>query len=112
VDINTSRVPSGQGSSQFIQGMLDRITFGFIKYGSVKSNAGKVDFIESMRLRVKKYKETSNTEFLIDAANFLMFEFMYPSEPGAFFQGTEAKDSPGLVSVFGERIKHPDQVQA
>lgn len=112
MDINSTRVPSGQASSKFIQGMLDRVTFGFLKYGSVNNSAKKIDFIESMRIRVKQYKQTSNTEFLIDAANFLMFEFMYPSEPGAFFQGTEAKDSPGLVSIFGERVKHPDQVEA
>lgn len=110
MEIDSSRVPSGQANQAFIQGMLDRVTFGSIKYGSVASNVGKIDFIQTMRDRVKKYKETSNTEYLIDAANFLMFEFMYPGEPGAFFEGTDSDGSPGLISVVGERVKHPDHV--
>lgn len=109
MDINSSLVPAGQASTPFIQGMLDRVTFGFLKYGSVNASSRKIDFIQTMRDRVKKYKETGNTEFLIDAANFLMFEFMYPSEPGAFFQGTDSDQSPGLISLAGERVKHPDR---
>ena len=54
----------------------------YYKYGSLKENYDKfkcMDALGSMELRLKKYKETGNTEFLADIANFAMIEFMFPS---------------------------------
>lgn len=56
-----------------------------------------VDALKSAELCVDKYRKTGNTEYLCDAANYLMFEFMYPQVPGAYFKATDSKDSAGLA---------------
>lgn len=57
-----------------------------------------MDAIKNIELRLQKYKDTGNTEFLVDIANFAMLEFMHPSIPGAKF-------IPMLVrAVYGEVV--------
>lgn len=82
-------------SEPFVQGMRDRMVVSFYKYGHVADAPGKVNMITSLTDRLRKYAETKNTEFLIDAANFAMIEFMFPSIEGAFFAGTDDDQSPG-----------------
>lgn len=58
----------------------------FYKYGPAKKNYGEykcMDAIKNLEIRLQKYKETGNTEYLVDVANFAMLEFMHPSTPGA-----------------------------
>lgn len=45
--------------------------------------------LKDAQLCIQKYEETGNTEFLADAANFLMIEFMYPSIEGAKYTPTD-----------------------
>jgi hypothetical protein len=52
--------------------------------------------LENALIRTEKYKDTGNTEWLVDAANFLMFEFMYPKHRKAHFRATEGGESPGI----------------
>lgn len=58
-----------------------------------------MDALRNIEKRIAKYKETGNTEFLADAANFAMIEFMYPSIKGAKYNPTDsgACDIAGLV---------------
>lgn len=88
-------------SPMFIELMKNRVQMSHYKYGSVSKNyrQGNIDALASMGLRIEKYKETGNTEFLVDAANFLMFEFMFPQIPGARFEGTDSDKSPGIVGI-------------
>lgn len=71
----------------------------FHKYGPV-ANAypHKVNALESLHKRLEKYAETGNTEFLIDAANFAMIEFMFPAHPNAHFRATDSHESPGRAA--------------
>lgn len=89
-------------SDVFVSGMKDRMVVSYYKYGAV-ANAypDKVNAITSLTDRLRKYAETGNTEFMIDAANFAMIEFMHPSHPGAFFEGTDSDQSPGRRSRRG-----------
>jgi len=87
--------PKSEYSQQFLDGMLHRVAVSYHKYGPVKEATS--DFLRNVQLRINKYHETKNTEFLVDAANFLMFEFMNPSESGAYFQPTDSNESPGLI---------------
>lgn len=83
-------------SEAFVQGMRDRMVVSFYKYGPVAEGyPHKVDAVGSLTERLRKYAETGNTEFLIDAANFAMIEFMLPRHPNAFFAGTDDDASPG-----------------
>jgi hypothetical protein len=48
----------------------------YYKYGPLRINSGDklVGEIASLELRLQKYKETGNKEYLIDIANFAMIE--------------------------------------
>lgn len=50
-----------------------------------------IDAIKSLEKRLDKYKETGNTEFLADIANFAMIEFMYPQHLKAFYKSTDSE---------------------
>lgn len=65
----------------------NRTELSFYKYGSAKRNFGErlTNALENLELCIKKYKDTHNTEYLCDAANYCMFEFMYPQFDDAFF---------------------------
>lgn len=87
---------STEFSEQFVDGMRSRMAVSFHKYGTIKdAYPHKVNAMESLRLRLDKYMSTGNTEFLIDAANFAMIEFMLPSHPEAHFKATDSSESPG-----------------
>ena len=84
------------------------------KFDELRQNRMKlVNALESMELCVKKYKDTGNTEYLCDAANYLMFEYMYPQKEGAYFKATDSKDSAGVAGTPVKELysdKHFDAV--
>lgn len=93
-------LPVSEFSQQFIQGMKDRMAMSYCKYGPIKDAfPHKVNALESLQMRLDKYHETGNTEWLIDAANFAMIEFMLPSHPKKHFRGTDSRESPGRFSL-------------
>lgn len=79
-------------SEEFDRIRKNMMCMSYYKYGPLKVNAGEklVDEIESLQKRIQKYKETGNTEFLADVANFAMIEFMYPSHPNAHYKPTDS----------------------
>ena len=92
---------SEQFDRLFIQGMLNRVATSFFKYGPFLSS--KSAGMKNAEERIKLYKKTGNTEWLIDAANFIMKEFMDPSHKKAHFRATESKESPGRILKNGMR---------
>lgn len=86
-------------SERFDQLRANRVKTSYHKYGTAAVNFGQklVDALESANMCVEKYKATGNTEYLCDAANYIMFEFMYPQVGGAYFKATESKDSAGVA---------------
>jgi hypothetical protein len=86
-------------SEIFVQGMRERMMVSYYKYGPVAdAYPHKVNALESLQKRIDKYIETGNTEFLMDAANFAMIEFMFPSHPSAHFRPTDSNESPGRAA--------------
>lgn len=97
--INTKNCPSSEISLDFLQGMVDRMSVSYYKYGAIAdAYPRKVNAIESMHQRLDMYFKTKNTEYLIDAANFLMIEFLKPSIDDAYFRSTDADGSCGRAS--------------
>lgn len=90
-------------SDRFDELRQNRVEVSFYKYGTAKDNFGQklVSALGSHDLCIEKYLETGNTEYLCDAANYLMFEFMYPQREGAYFKAT---DSNGSAGVFGTPV--------
>lgn len=97
--------PATEHSEVFLQGMLDRMGVSFYKYGAVADAEGRVNFIESLKMRLDKYIETGNTEWLMDVANFAMIEFMVPAHPDAHFLSTDSSESPGRLTRSGNVTK-------
>ncbi len=87
-------------SEDFVQKMRNRIIVSHYKYGWVKDTYPKLaDAVACLEQRLALYKETGNTEHLIDVANFAMIEFMHPRHDDAHFKGTDSDASPGLVGT-------------
>ena len=87
-------------SDQFDKERQNRIEVSYYKYGSARDNfgSGRVDAIKTAELCIEAFKKDHNTEHLIDAANYLMFRYMYPL-PGEFFKATDSSGSVGTVGT-------------
>lgn len=87
-------------SEQFDKERKYRVEVSYHKYGSARKNfgEGRVDAIATAERCLDAFKKDHNTEHLVDAANYLMFRFMYPM-PGEFFKPTDSSDSVGTVGT-------------
>lgn len=111
-NLSTETILKTEFNENFVQGMRDRMLVSFYKYGPVAVGfPHKVNAITSLTDRLRKYAETGNTEFLIDAANFAMIEFMHPAHPHAFFEPTDSDQSPGRRAKRGGTVDHRDNVE-
>ena len=72
----------------------------YFKYGKASQNfaTGNVDAIGSLEKCLTKFKETGNTEYLCDIANYAMFRFMFPQN-GEYFRHTDSDESAGIVGM-------------
>lgn len=79
----------------------------FYKYGPAKHNFGEhlVDPIDTCERCVKKYLGSHNKEYLADAMNYLMFEWMYPGFDDAFYKQTDSDESAGISGMSYNEIK-------
>lgn len=98
---------SGDYSSKFDELRLNRLAMSVHKYGHAKNNFGKhfVSALGSLQKCIDKYTETGNTEYLVDAANYVMFEFMYPSVSGATFVSTDSDASAGIDGISEKEME-------
>ena len=79
-------------STRFDEIRKNMMVVSYYKYGAMKDNYDKfrcMDALGNIEKRIQKYKETGNTEFLADVANFAMIEFMFPSIKGAKYIPTD-----------------------
>lgn len=87
-------------SEQFDKERKYRVEVSYHKYGPARKNfgEGRVDAIATAERCLDAFKKDHNTEHLADAANYLMFRFMYPM-PGEFFKPTDSSGSVGTVGT-------------
>jgi hypothetical protein len=101
-----------QYDEKFWKMMVSRMEMSYFKYGDFRDGYPKrIDWLKSLQQRLMKYAETGNTEFLVDAANFAMIEFMAPAHPKAHFQSTDSDQSPGRTSVHGRVSPDPNIIK-
>lgn len=88
-------------SDRFDELRKNRVEVSFHKYGPAKKNfkTGNVHALRTMEKCIEAYNCTGNTEYLVDAANYLMFEFMYPQHQKAHFRATDSSESAGIVGL-------------
>lgn len=89
-------------STEFDKLRKNRVELSSIKYGPARKNfgEGRVDALATAERCIEAFKRDKNTEHLVDAANYLMFRFMFPM-PGEYFKAT---DSSGSVGTMGTPI--------
>jgi hypothetical protein len=87
-------------SEQFDKERKYRVEISHYKYGAARDNfsSGRVDALETAKLCIDAFERDHNTEHLVDAANYLMFRYMYPM-PGEYFRATDSDESVGTVGV-------------
>lgn len=86
---------STEYSERFDNIRKNMMVMSYYKYGPLKDNYGKykcMNAIENLKIRLQKYLDTGNTEYLADVANFAMLEFMNPSIEGAKYKPTDNPD--------------------
>lgn len=93
-------VLKSQYSEQFDKERKARIETSYYKYGPARDNfaSGRVDALATAERCMDAFKKDHNTEHLVDAANYLMFRYMYPM-PGEYFQPTDSSGSVGTVGT-------------
>ena len=87
-------------SDEFDRQRKNRVEVSYYKYGPARDNfgAGRVDALKTAELCIDAFKKDHNTEHLLDAANYLMFRYMYPY-PGEYFKATDSSGSVGTVGT-------------
>lgn len=87
-------------SLEFDQLRKNRVEVSRFKYGPARKNfgEGRVDALATAELCIEAFKRDRNTEHLVDAANYLMFRFMFPM-PGEGFKATDDSGSVGTVGT-------------
>lgn len=87
-------------SEQFDKERKYRVEVSYYKYGSARDNfgGGRVDALKTAKLCLDAFEKDKNLEHLVDAANYLMFRFMYPY-PGEYFKPTDSSESVGTVGT-------------
>lgn len=107
METDLEKVLKTEFSENFVQKMRNRMIASYYKYGPVaKGYPENVDAIASLKVRLEKYEETGNTEYLCDVGNFAMIEFMLPRHPKAHFKAEDSDASPGRV---GGEFETPSQ---
>lgn len=94
-------------SIEFDELRKHRMEVSYYKYGPIKENytKGLIDCIKTLEKCLKKYKETGNTEYLCDVANYCMIEFMYPQHRAAYFKATDSSESAGIEGMSIKEIQ-------
>ena len=100
-------------SEKFDELRKNRVRTSYHKYGPAAQNFGQgyVQAIPCLERCLEKYKETGNTEYLCDLANYAMFEFMYTQHPKGHFRATDSGESAGIVGLSvreAERIREEE----
>lgn len=78
-------------SIEFDKLRKNRVELSYFKYGPARKNfgEGRVDALATAELCIEAFKKDHNSEHLVDAANYLMFRYMYPM-PEEYFKGTDS----------------------
>lgn len=87
-------------SEEFDRLRRNRVAISYHKYGPAYKNfgEGRVDALKTAELCLEAFKKDHNTEHLVDAANYIMFWYMYPL-PRESFHETDSSGSVGTVGT-------------
>jgi hypothetical protein len=103
-------VPTTEFDADFVVKMVAAMMVSYHKYGKVRdAYPMKFSAEDDVRARMKRYRETGNKHFLVDAANFAMIEAMHANpKRNAIWGENDAASSPGRVTAEGHRLVQED----
>jgi hypothetical protein len=106
-----NEVLSKQFSEDFVRKMKARVFMGFHRYGESKKykEEKKYDILKTIEKHLRLYNETGNAERLVDAANYLMIEFMHPQHPNAHFVADEEEDAEKRIGIVETLLRVEDE---
>lgn len=84
-----------QWSNKFEKLMRNRLVMGALRYpngitiGNYIPKSSNYDLVGSIEVRLNLYKETGNSEYLVDIANYAMLEFVNESHPDFHFKSID-----------------------
>lgn len=85
------RLEETEWSSEFEKLMRNRLLMGALRYGTfaekavISKGSNPWDLIGAVTKKIKLYTETGNTEYLVDAANYLLLAFEFDPHPNKHF---------------------------
>lgn len=85
---NFTDLEKSEWSPTFERLMRNRMLMGALRYGTMeeKRKVGrKWDLVGGIEKKIKSYKETGNTEYLVDIANYCQIEFECGYHPNKHF---------------------------
>lgn len=93
-------------SDRFDEIRKGMVLISYFKYGKASRNfkGDYVDAVGCIEKCLKKFKETKNTEYLADAANYCMFRFMFP-KTDEFYKPTDSDGSAGIDGMSVQEIE-------
>lgn len=88
------RLEQTEWSPKFEWLMRNRLLMGALRYGTMAekrllTNKNRWDLVGAVSLKIKKYEETGNTEFLVDAANYCLLAFEFDPHPTKYFHALD-----------------------
>lgn len=78
-------------SPKFEQLMRNRLLMGALRYGTMAEKAKNAangkhwDLLGALKKKLEGYEATGNTEYLVDAANYLLLAFEFDPHPNKHF---------------------------
>jgi len=97
VDLNPKRVPDPKTiaklvwSEKFDKLAKDAMIMGYFRYGGLK-DVEKYDYVKAYQSNLTNYERTGKLEYLVDARNFIMLEFIKQEKLGNKIEFSDDKE--------------------
>ncbi len=92
-NISFDTIKQQECSDGFPELMDNRLVMGYLRYGAAARSVPPFQDFNKALARLDKYKETGNTELLVDAANYLRMEFRRSKHPKKHFHSIDRSDN-------------------
>ena len=107
--LSLAQLYATEWDTRFEQLMRNRMVMGALRYGRLGApGKPQYDRLASIEKRLRIYRETGNTELLVDAANLCLIEFAEGSHPQKHFR---ALDGDARVGVPGRAHQNQTRQQ-
>ncbi len=79
-----------------LQQMANRMSMSHYKYGNMSDKFPEsANAADGVTQRMEMYQKSGNTENCLDAANYAVIEYLFPSHKKAHFRAQASHESPG-----------------